>query len=1394
MTLAAPKSRQGKFILVLAFLAATVAVLGALVWANTAQADIPADATVTFSSTPATVAVGGAVSYTATVDITTAPPNVTTNTTLEWNTDPNLVPVSAPNATGAPWSSGECSNGTNFYGTLRCVDATGPAADATVQVGYVALPVFDFNLESPASQSTSTPQVCALFDDGTVWSGNCTDQGVFGSIDPWIVTGSGTTNTPNTQHLITFTLPVGVTCESDVNLNDGLRSCTTADTVFADSPVATIVNVGPSPVVNTSNLNAPSTVDVTINSAQAATVTITLLLKYDTQGTVGTAGNAVQEIDLIDPTATKTYGVLNGGVAGATGEIRHLDEADQAAEDAADSDINQLDPYCAAQSVPVFDCGILVAQDDADDAVGSFHQACIINSNLTHAGDSGFITWDIAPGPGSNATVNPGPSGQKVAGPLPNEEPCVRWGSAGTGSQTITATYDNGIDPSILFLWSNGTTPLPLVKEWNDIDSTKIVLASGTVGGDLTQNSSPSDLSDWDNRDCSFDPPAPSAANLGFCDDPNVDTLTLGVEATLIITTPQLFLTALPKSFIEYTMGSHSDLGGSYDGPIDGVSQTFTISGDCGSVRVENPQTGTSVTLANNNGQLPTSTTVLSSDKGVGFTFVPNNQGSLVTTTALGADCGPSDTICIGITTIEANLFDSGPLQTVPQEDVCVTYSVGPLTAKTPQLAWAGQRVVLSNDWSAVIDCTATSGSFYVLYSVQAGPGSFTAALQGSLAVVSQTGQDAIVEVAFDGTNCTSNVIFENQDQAQNDIIAYIVIGPDFTVPTLSNAQPVSQQVPFVIYYLKFEDATLTLVPGTRADHNDGAFTPNGPFDSSTDVTEMTGVNVSADVLARLRVRGWVTTTNCPVRDSGTGANGEFLPANRCIFPDDWRFKAGGGVGDSLNNPATVAGFAEESRPNFDNAGGGTLGVINAWDAPMAPALARFALADSGFLRPTDKDDVYSPATNNNPFYTAMIPASTFIAPINADLSGYLWNSWGVGSKSGPYNFWTSLADSSAEVVSCAGPSSGVHWDPTTGTETPSCGDGSAVLTGGYSMTKVYTDNHGEAMTWINGDANLSFLECTSSASSAGHMIVLLSGYYCEKDDVVGDSTLSGSVDYPDKKKHFAIQSGDVTIEWTWGGIKEVNVVAGASAQFNYVVFHVTDRDGECRAFNNGAGQKTLHSVLGEQVTFTIDSPNGIIFPDANGIPAALLGTWTTKTADVTTFDANVTNALTIAPTLDVEECQAWIHITESLLGPVNVIVTAFDPEGTVTFDKIINPITAPPTAPPTTPPPATQQNLWADIDCSNNVNPIDSLKMLRADAGLSVSQQANCPAPSTSLDVTWGTAVQTTTTEKWADSDCSGSLNPVDSLKVLRFDAGLTNIQQEPCPDIGSEVLIPQQ
>jgi Tol biopolymer transport system component len=83
------------------------------------------------------------------------------------------------------------------------------------------------------------------------------------------------------------------------------------------------------------------------------------------------------------------------------------------------------------------------------------------------------------------------------------------------------------------------------------------------------------------------------------------------------------------------------------------------------------------------------------------------------------------------------------------------------------------------------------------------------------------------------------------------------------------------------------------------------------------------------------------------------------------------------------------------------------------------------------------------------------------------------------------------------------------------------------------------------------------------------------------------------------------------------------------------------------------------------------------------------------------------------------------------------------------------------------------------DIDCSGAADPIDSLKLLRHDAGLSVTYPGPClmigeQTTINQIDLTWG------------DVDCDGVIGAIDALKVLRFDAGLSVQQTQPCPPLG--------
>jgi len=82
------------------------------------------------------------------------------------------------------------------------------------------------------------------------------------------------------------------------------------------------------------------------------------------------------------------------------------------------------------------------------------------------------------------------------------------------------------------------------------------------------------------------------------------------------------------------------------------------------------------------------------------------------------------------------------------------------------------------------------------------------------------------------------------------------------------------------------------------------------------------------------------------------------------------------------------------------------------------------------------------------------------------------------------------------------------------------------------------------------------------------------------------------------------------------------------------------------------------------------------------------------------------------------------------------------------------------------------------DVDCNGAVNSVDSLKILRRNAGLPVAQNDPCD------DIGTGTPIM-------GDVDCGGTVTSVDSLKILRHNAGLpvTQIGPEPdaCPNIGT-------
>ena len=677
-------------------------------------------------------------------------------------------------------------------------------------------------------------------------------------------TVNGVTNSGNTtviaggMTVITFTVPIRLTYCSDV---DGVTARTfNANPTTGDLVVvpASAVVTGPSATLLNDTL--ADTATVTVNSANPGSVTATLSTHLATSVV----------------TTDCTTSVVTAAFTAPSGYLRHLDIPDGGTEDAAGVDNVTTSPPCPTPTestasvqggsafVPFGVCGLLKNQDDVDDAQGSFHGACIEGSGLTFAANNTQITWSITPVAGGPlpASVTPfsGPTG----------EPCVAWGAGSTGTQQITATWTSGT--TTVTFYFNGSceagiclqhpstdrveidNPLPLIKEWNTIDSTRIVTTTGNLG-DLPSDriaGNTGGAANWVQRNCSTIPLVPAGG--GDCVLANLDGLTLPVEGSFILNSNNgSFIKADGRTFIDYTMGHHADAGGAYTGPVDGASQTYTVSGDCGSVRIEDPHDG-DVNVISVNGSPSDTRTVPSSDKGVAFQFEPNDTGALSTTIG-NADCGPGATICVTIDTIEANLFHSPNLLSTATENICVNFQVGPPTNKTPILAWAGQRVVLENYWgdpstgacasnenvpgpvdSAALGSRGGTPAFGVQYSIQSAQGSFTGTLVGSAHDIDQTGRDAIVHVNTapkddngDGitdpnSNCTSRIIVESQDQTEMDVTSYVVNDSD----NVGNATPRSQQVAFVIYFMKFESQSLQLIPDsdTATDTWDKGGTP----------------------------------------------------------------------------------------------------------------------------------------------------------------------------------------------------------------------------------------------------------------------------------------------------------------------------------------------------------------------------------------------------------------------------------------------------------------------------------------------------------------------------------------------------------------------------------------
>jgi hypothetical protein len=230
---------------------------------------------------------------------------------------------------------------------------------------------------------------------------------------------------------------------------------------------------------------------------------------------------------------------------------------------------------------------------------------------------------------------------------------------------------------------------------------------------------------------------------------------------------------------------------------------------------------------------------------------------------------------------------------------------------------------------------------------------------------------------------------------------------------------------------------------------------------------------------------------------SGPNVIGPFSPGLELMTPMGWAIPNPGY--DPLRPMSTVV-------PD---------GRLNKWDAPMPAAKIIFQIQAAGstpntniagYFKSAMKTDIYyimsgGSIAYTNPFYQSMIPAHQAI-PVFINNGGYDWDSF--DPSYGPYMFWE-MINQHAYIAQVA-------------TSDPS---------GHPTVAEVYSDNHGEAMIWLNGNWNLYLQQFFYKAGSVDVPF----------GATVGMTTVQATADYPYSRVHQAIQSNLDIKTWLWGGM-----------------------------------------------------------------------------------------------------------------------------------------------------------------------------------------------------------------------------------------------------------------
>jgi hypothetical protein len=118
-----------------------------------------------------------------------------------------------------------------------------------------------------------------------------------------------------------------------------------------------------------------------------------------------------------------------------------------------------------------------------------------------------------------------------------------------------------------------------------------------------------------------------------------------------------------------------------------------------------------------------------------------------------------------------------------------------------------------------------------------------------------------------------------------------------------------------------------------------------------------------------------------------------------------------------------------------------------------------------------------------------------------------------------------------------------------------------------------------------------------------------------------------------------------------------------AGGQFVYVVFHTLDRGGFC---NPPTGPVSLHPAVGIPVEFLIETGDGAIIETSVGPIGAARSASAVPTFSTAVNAASASPVRAFPPLVKnvTDECQAWVKISQSIPGPLRVLVTVAGADG----------------------------------------------------------------------------------------------------------------------------------